>query len=94
MFRIGGYIGGIMTKTLKARYDAEHNVLRLVEPLEGVADDADVTVTLLDTPPPNDGVERPWLKWENSLSVEGGAEMARIIDEEFPPTEDLSRYQR
>ncbi|HEV7922413.1 MAG TPA: hypothetical protein VGR02_16625 [Thermoanaerobaculia bacterium] len=83
-----------MTKTLKARYDAEHNVLRLVEPLEGFANDADVEVTVetaAEAKVPGDEVERPWLALEGSLSREAGEELARNINELFPMWDAGSR---
>ncbi|HKO57875.1 MAG TPA: hypothetical protein VJ276_18555 [Thermoanaerobaculia bacterium] len=85
-----------MTKTLKARYDAEHNVLRLVEPLEGVADEAEVEVTVKEptqAEAPDDGVERPWMRLAGSLSKEAGDEMARIIEEEFPMIDPVPGYK-
>lgn len=70
-----------MSKVVTVEYDASENVLRLDEPLDGVADHAKMRVTL-DTPPAGD--ERPWLAFRGVLSPEAGEELARIIEEEFP----------
>jgi hypothetical protein len=70
-----------MTKVLKAKYDAAENVLRLVEPLDGVKDDETVSVTV-ETPA---NPERPWLALEGSLSIEAGESLARAHEELFPP---------
>jgi hypothetical protein len=82
-----------MKKTVKARYDAENNILRLVEPLEGVANDAEVEVDVATKATPEHG-ERPWAHLRGILSKESGEEMARIIDDEFPPTNDWSQFRR
>ncbi len=79
-----------MTKTLKARYDAEQNIFRLVEPLEGVANEEEVT--LLVATQPKDG-ERPWSHLRGILAGEAGDEMARIIAEEFPLIDPVPGYQ-
>ena len=71
-----------MGKVLTAKYDAAANALRLAEPLEGVADDETVRVNVVAaTADP----KRPWLELEGSLSKEAGEELARAIDEMFPP---------
>ena len=70
-----------MTKVLKAKYDAAENVLRLVEPLDGVKDDETVSVTV-ETPVDPD---RPWLALSGSLSKEAGDSLAQAHEELFPP---------
>ncbi|HJQ38836.1 MAG TPA: hypothetical protein VKB93_17005 [Thermoanaerobaculia bacterium] len=70
-----------MTKVVTARYDASHNTLRLVEPLEGVKDDETLTVTVETTPDP----ERPWLALSGSMSAEQADDFERAIKEMFPP---------
>jgi hypothetical protein len=70
-----------MSKPVKASYDAEHNTLRLVEPLEGVQDreEVDVIVTKPDDP------TRPWLALKGTLPEENAEELSRLINEMFPP---------
>lgn len=80
-----------MRKTVKARYDAEQKVLRLVEPLEGVADDAEVEVEVGATP--EVGAKPPWADLRGILSKEEGDEMARRIEEEFPMTSPVPGYK-
>jgi hypothetical protein len=77
-----------MSKVLTAEYDAEHNTLLLAEPLEGVKDHARVTVTV--TPPSvaplvSPDPERPWMAYSGILSKEAGDDLARVIEEMFPP---------
>ncbi len=69
-----------MSKVLRAKYDAARNALRLVEPLDGVADDQDVEVTV-NTSSPRD---RSILDFRGCLSGENGEEFAALIDEMFP----------
>jgi len=68
-----------MTKVVKVEYDADANVLRLEEPLEGVADHARMQVTL----------ERPangdrWASLRANLTPAQIDELASLIEEEFP----------
>ena len=70
-----------MSKVLTAKYDAEHNVLRLVERPEGVKNDDTVTVLVSKPIDPS----RPWLALSGILSKEAGEELAKNIDEMFPP---------
>lgn len=80
-----------MSKVLTAEYDAEQNTLRLAEPLEGVADHEKVTVTVLPPAAPSrisPDPERPWLAYSGVLSKEAGDDLARVIDEMFPPWND------
>ena len=74
---------GIMRKVITARYDAKENVFRLDERPAGLADDADVKLTLL-TPVAADDPQRPWLALRGSLSKEAGDELAELIEEMFP----------
>jgi hypothetical protein len=69
-----------MSKVLKAKYDAAQNALRLVEPLEGVPNEADVEVTV--TAP--DAHESSILDYRGCLSGENGEEFAAIIDAMYP----------
>lgn len=68
-----------MTKVVKAEYDAEHQTLRLLEPLDGFENGAQVTAVVNGTKP-----QRPWLALQGILSKEAGEELARAIDEMFP----------
>lgn len=65
---------------MKAKYDAAQNALRLVEPLEGVANDEMVDLTVTPTEVGNPSI----LKFRGCLSEEDGAEMAALIEEMFP----------
>src|SRR5215213_4426871 len=73
---------GVMSKVVQADYDAEANVFRLVEPLEGLADHQRVTLTVT---PSEDGIDRPWLVLSGSLSREAGESLSKAVDELFPP---------
>jgi hypothetical protein len=68
-----------MGKIVKAEYDAEHQTLRLLEPLEGFEDHEQVTAVVNK----NDQA-RPWQPLRGVLSKEAGEELARAIDEMFP----------
>jgi predicted DNA-binding antitoxin AbrB/MazE fold protein len=65
-----------VVKTLQAIY--ENGVLKPVEPIVGLPDHAEVTITV-DTSTPS----RPLDDWRGGLSDEDAAEMRKIIDEEF-----------
>ena len=69
------------SKILRAKYDAAQNVLRLVEPLEGVPNEADVEVTVA-MEPAEDG--RSIADFRGRLAGENGEEFAALIDEMFP----------
>jgi hypothetical protein len=71
-----------MSKVVQAEYDAGENILRLAEPLEGVADHQRVTLTVTAA---ENGADRPWLALSGSLSSEAGQSLARAVDELFPP---------
>jgi hypothetical protein len=69
-----------MSRIVKAEFDAEHQMLRLLEPLEGFAnrEQVDVMVDKMIDP------KRPWMALQNTLSGEDGEAFARAIDEMFP----------
>ena len=69
-----------MAQVIKAEYDAEHQTLRLLEPLEGFQDHDQVTA-IVD----KDQTGRPWRSLRGILSKEAGEELARVINEMFPP---------
>jgi len=66
-------------KTLKAEYDAEHKTLKLLEPLEGFENGAQLVVFVNNANP-----ERPWLELSGILSDEAGESLARAVEEMFP----------
>jgi hypothetical protein len=76
-----GIVVGIMSKVVTAQYDAAKNVLRLVEPLEGVADGALVEATVQT---PTQVANPSILEFRGILSGENGEEFAALIDEMFP----------
>lgn len=73
-----------MSKVVNVEYDAAEKVLRLVEPLEGVADHTTLNVLLMPTVTVSEDVARPWLAFQGCLSPEDADELAAIIEEEFP----------
>jgi len=72
-------------KVIEAEYDAGHNALHLIEPLEGVKDHERVQVQVISAPNPNP--ERPWMAFSGIMSKEQGEDFARAINELFPPWE-------
>jgi len=74
------------TKVVTAGHDAEHNTLRLVEPLEGVRDHETVKVQVI-AEEEGKGGEPAWMALAGSLSKEDGDELARLVNEMFPPWE-------
>lgn len=68
-----------MSKVLKAEYDDATHSLRLLEPLEGIADHEQVSVTI-----DKDEPKKRWAHLENLLKGENGESFARAIDEAFP----------
>jgi hypothetical protein len=81
-----------MAKVFTAEYDAEHNTLRLAEPLDGVRDHEKVQVQVIpnvaekaeaadDAEPSQPG----WIKLRGSLSKEAADDFARVLNELFPP---------
>jgi hypothetical protein len=75
-----GYTQGIMGTVVRAKFDAEHQTLRLLEPIEGFANDEEVSVIVDKEIDP----ERPWMALKDSLSGEEGESFARAIEEMFP----------
>ena len=69
-----------MGRIVKATFDAEHQTLRLLEPVEGFANDEQVDVIINKQIDP----QRPWMALENTLSGEDGEAFARAIEEMFP----------
>lgn len=76
-----------MTKTVKAKYDARQKTLRLVEPLDGVRDHETVEVQVVANDHERNGEEPEWMALAGSLSKEAGDELARAVNELFPPWE-------
>jgi hypothetical protein len=74
-----------MVKVVTAEYDAAQNTLRLVEPLDGVRDHQQVQVQVIATPV--EEAEPAWIALRGSLSKEAGDDLARALDELFPPWE-------
>lgn len=65
---------------MKAEFDAENQTLRLLEPVDGLADREHVKVIIDKIIDP----KRPWMALANTLSGEDGESFARAIDEMFP----------
>lgn len=77
-----------MGKGIKAKYDARHNTLRLVEPLEGVRDRETVQVNVLpgaDDTRHEEQPKRGSMALAGILSEEDGEELSRLVNEMFPP---------
>ena len=81
-----GIVVGGMSKVLTAKYDAQHNVLQLTEPLEDVSDAEDVEVVVRKTATAESRAS--WRALENSLPKEQGEDLSRAIEELFPPWND------
>ena len=73
-----------MSKVILAEYDAEHQSLKLPEPLPGVKDHERVRVAI-EKEPAEEAVEQPWMKYEGILSPEAGEDLSRAIEEMFGP---------
>lgn len=73
-----------MTKVVTAEYDAAQQTLRLVEPLDGVRDHEKVQVQVITTER-GKTAEPAWNALRGSLSKEAGDDLARAVDELFPP---------
>ena len=69
-----------MSRTVQVEYIANEGVLKLVEPLEGVEDHAQLEVEIRETSPHPD---QPWMKLEGSLSTEDGKALAKAIRDAF-----------
>jgi hypothetical protein len=74
-----------MRKVVTAEYDAAQNVLRLLEPLDGVRDHQMVQVQVIAT---EAKAPSGWIELEGSLSKEAGDDLARAVNEMFPPWND------
>ena len=73
-----------MTKVVTAEYDADANALRLEKPLEGVGHREKVTVTI-DRPDTEPAAEPSWMKFSGIWSTENGEDVARRLEDMFPP---------
>jgi hypothetical protein len=74
-----------MVKVVTAEYDAAQNTLRLVEPLDGVRDHQQVQVQVIAGAA--EEAKPAWMALRGSLSKEAGDDLARALDELFPPWE-------
>lgn len=68
-----------MSRVVTVEYDAEKNVLRLAEPLEGVEDHAKLQATLEQTP----AADR-WSDLRSTVTEEQLDELETIVNELFP----------
>lgn len=66
---------------VRAEYDADSGVLRLTEPLEGVANHETVSVIVAKLS--DEAAEPPWMRLEGSLDEQAGREIAATIKEAF-----------
>lgn len=64
---------------VKAEFDAEKQVLRLSEPLDGFSDHEIVTVIVHHIDP-----DRPWLEFRGALAGKDGEQFAKAVEEMFP----------
>ena len=69
-----------MGRTIEAEYIARDNVLKLVQPLSGVADHAMVSIEVKETAT---AADQPWLALAGSLSEEQGRELALAVRDAF-----------
>ncbi len=69
-----------MARTIEAEYLAEHNVLKLTEPLTGVRDHAKLAVEIKALPTTE---SQPWMAFAGTLSGKSGREVARAVNEAF-----------
>ena len=74
-----------MTKVVTAEYDAAQSALRLLEPLDGVRDHEKVQVQVIPT---EAKAKSTWSDLRGSLSKEAGDDLARALNEMFPPWND------
>jgi hypothetical protein len=74
-----------MSKVVKAEYDATQNMLRLVEPLDGVHDHEMVDVQVFAGRDVKGKNESPSMALKGILSEEAGEELSRLVNEMFPP---------
>jgi hypothetical protein len=68
-----------MSIVLNAKYDDATHSLRLPEPLEGFADQENVSVVI-----DHAEAKKPWSDLEGILKGENAESFARTIDEAFP----------
>ncbi|MEA2235754.1 MAG: hypothetical protein QOC81_478 [Thermoanaerobaculia bacterium] len=66
-------------KIVKAEFDAEKQILKLSEPLDGFDDHEHVTVIVHHIDP-----DRPWLEFRGALAGEEGERFANAVEEMFP----------
>lgn len=69
-----------MARTIEAEYIARENILKLAQPLAGVADHARVSIEVKET---SSGSDQPWLALAGSLGEDEGRELARVIRDAF-----------
>jgi hypothetical protein len=69
-----------MGRTIEAESIAHENILKLAQPLSGVADHARVSIEVKEAPSASD---QPWLALAGSLSEEEGRELARAVRDAF-----------
>ncbi|HEX7829398.1 MAG TPA: hypothetical protein VF787_07060 [Thermoanaerobaculia bacterium] len=69
-----------MGRTIQAEYIARENILKLAEPLAGVADHARVSVEVKDA---SAASGQPWLALAGSLTEEEGRDLARAVRDAF-----------
>ena len=69
-----------MSRTIEAEYLAEHNVLKLTEPLTAVRDHARLAVEITALPTTE---SQPWMALAGSLDGKSGREVARAVNEAF-----------
>jgi predicted nucleic acid-binding protein len=73
----------MMSRTILAEYDAEHNTLKLEEPLEGVEDHEKVRVAVEGENPKE--LSRPWTALKGCLPPETIDEIRRALAEASAP---------
>jgi hypothetical protein len=69
-----------MGRTIEAEYIARENILKLAQPLSGVADHAKVSIEVKEAP---DASDQPWLALAGSLTEEEGRDLARGVRDTF-----------
>lgn len=74
-----------MSKVILAEYDAEHQSLKLPEPLAGIMDHEKVRVAIEERP--TEAAERPWMRLEGCLPPETADEIRRALEAAASPDE-------
>lgn len=69
-----------MGRTIEAEYIADENILKLAQPLVGIADHAKVSIEVKET---SATADQPWLALAGSLTEEQGRELARAVRDAF-----------